>query len=528
MYMRSIINNLISKYLLIFCMVLMVICSIGCHGQAKNALLSIPDEFDTSRNYEISFWAKNDDNLLQQQIYEETIKRFEEYYPNIKVNIIQYSKYPDIYNDVIKNISTKTTPNVCITYPDYVATYIQGNNVVVPLDNFINNNKYGLGGSEIKYDTISKEDIYEKFLDEGIVEEKQYVIPFMRSSEATYVNKDYVERLGYTLPEVLTWDFIWEVSKKAKEERQNEKKFNPFIYKSTDNMMIQMTKQLGYGFTTDDGGIELFNDDVANLLMEISEYAAIDCFETFTRVSYPGNFFNRGNCVFAIDSTAGATWMGSNAPLMDIPEGEVEQFETVVLPVPQYDTENPQMISQGPSICIFNKDDNQEVLASWLFAQFLLNDQTQIDYAKTEGYIPVTKTAVNSTEYQYYLNNPSNESVEFYKTKIDASKVVLNNIDNTFITPVFYGSSLVRQAGGNLIELAAKCKVKATREEIDEMYKKTQEKYSFLTQTDDLGPYPQTAKILLASLVIVWIAIGGTYLYSYLKNKKLKNKNINR
>ena len=77
-----------------------------------------------------------------------------------------------------------------------------------------------------------------------------------------------------------------------------------------------------------------------------------------------------------------------------------------------------------------------------------------------------------------------------------------------------------------MIELAAKCKTKATREEIDEMYKKTQEKYSFLTQTDDLGPYPTTAKVLIISLIVVWIGIGGTYLYIYLKNKKVRNNNV--
>ena len=33
-----------------------------------------------------------------------------------------------------------------------------------------------------------------------------YALPFMRSTEACYVNKTYVEKLGYTLPETLTWD----------------------------------------------------------------------------------------------------------------------------------------------------------------------------------------------------------------------------------------------------------------------------------------------------------------------------------
>ena len=67
-----------------------------------------------------------------------------------------------------------------------------------------------------------------------------------------------------------------------------------------------------------------------------------------------------------------------------------------VLPVPQFDPEQPQMISQGPSVCVFNKDDPQEVLASWLFAQYLLTNNVQIAYSQTEGYVPVTSKAQES------------------------------------------------------------------------------------------------------------------------------------
>ncbi|MFR8338561.1 MAG: hypothetical protein ACLVAW_18825 [Eisenbergiella massiliensis] len=60
-------------------------------------------------------------------------------------------------------------------------------------------------------------------------------------------------------------------------------------------------------------------------------------------------------------------------------------FETEVMMIPQFDPANPQMISQGPSVCIFNKEDPLEVLASWLFAQYLLSDGVQTAYAETEG-----------------------------------------------------------------------------------------------------------------------------------------------
>ena len=62
------------------------------------------------------------------------------------------------------------------------------------------------------------------------------------------------------------------------------------------------------------------------------------------------------------------------------------------------------MISQGPSICIFNKSDPQEVLASWLFTQYLLTNDVQIAYSQTEGYVPVTSKAQASAEYQDYLS----------------------------------------------------------------------------------------------------------------------------
>ena len=95
----------------------------GCHGRQEQAAFTVPEEFDTSRDYEITFWAKNDTNKIQTEIYRQAIEGFQELYPNITVNLRLYTDYGDIYNDVITNISTNTTPNVCITYPDHIATY---------------------------------------------------------------------------------------------------------------------------------------------------------------------------------------------------------------------------------------------------------------------------------------------------------------------------------------------------------------------------------------------------------------------
>lgn len=87
------------------------------HGSKGLSAFAVPESFDETRNYEITFWAKNDTNKTQTAIYQKAITDFEGIYPNIRVNLRLYTNYGDIYNDVITNISTGTTPNVCITYP---------------------------------------------------------------------------------------------------------------------------------------------------------------------------------------------------------------------------------------------------------------------------------------------------------------------------------------------------------------------------------------------------------------------------
>ena len=49
----------------------------GCHGSEGLRAFEIPEEFDTTRQYEIVFWAKNDTNKAQTNVYEQAILDFE-------------------------------------------------------------------------------------------------------------------------------------------------------------------------------------------------------------------------------------------------------------------------------------------------------------------------------------------------------------------------------------------------------------------------------------------------------------------
>ncbi len=523
------------KFISILLALVLLLSLTACHGSEEAKVFEIPSEFDTSRNYEISFWAKNDTNMTQVDIYKQAIEDFQALYPNITVNLRLYTDYGKIYNDVITNIATDTTPNVCITYPDHIATYLTGADTVIPLDDLFTHSKYGLGGSEVLFDAPKKNEIIPQFLSECEFGGHYYAVPYMRSTECCYINKTYVEALGYEVPEILTWDFVWEVSEAAMEKDaqgnflvNGQKVLIPFLYKSTDNMMIQMLKQKDAGYSTAQGDIEIFNDTTKELLYTIAEHSETEAFNTFKLVGYPANFLNAGQCIFAVDSTAGATWMGSNAPLVDIAEDKLVQFETVVRPIPQFDTANPTMISQGPSMCVFNKEDSQEVLASWLFTQFMLTNSVQIAYSQTEGYAPVTSKAQNSAEYQDYLSRSGEDNQLYYDIKLDATRLLLDNTGNTFVTPVFNGSTSLRNAAGQLIENVNKAvRRNKTVDEtfMEELYAEVSALYRLdqIAASDgkqSFGPLPGASKALLGALAACWVLMGAYVGLEAAKKKK--------
>jgi multiple sugar transport system substrate-binding protein len=224
--------------------------------------------------------------------------------------------------------------------------------------------------------------------------------------------------------------------------------------------------------------------------------------------------------------------MGTDAPLTDIAEDKLVKFETEVMTIPQFDPENPTMISQGPSMCVFNKNDPQEVLASWLFAQYMLTDEVQIAYAQTEGYVPVTSKAQETAEYQDYMSRGGEDNQLHYEVKIKAAQMLLDNTENTFVTPVFNGSASLRDAAGQLIESTTKSvkrKQEVNEEFFDKLYSETESLYRLDQGTSgiggsgaakDLGPLPSTAKFLLGALAGTWVCIIAYIAVQAVKKKK--------
>ena len=70
-------------------LMLLLLCLGACHGSKGLPEFEMPEGLDETKKYEITFWAKNDTNKTQSEIYYKAIEDFRKIYPNVKVNLRQ-------------------------------------------------------------------------------------------------------------------------------------------------------------------------------------------------------------------------------------------------------------------------------------------------------------------------------------------------------------------------------------------------------------------------------------------------------
>lgn len=418
-------------------------------------------EFDTNTDVTISFWHTMGDKLQTQ--LDGIIERFNQVYPNITVNHEQIGGYPDVRDNILKNIPVDATPNLAYCYPDHVALYKDAR-VVRTLDDYINDSRYG----------IAEGTIVDGFYGEGQTfgDGLMYSLPFVKSTEVLYYNANFFAQHADKIKVPTTWEEMWEVCRVIKEEIDPSS--TPLGYDSESNWFITHAEQYGHQYTSSStkidgvdvgvGGHFLFNNKGnRDFVAELAEYFGKGYFTTEEIYgAYTSGLFTAATnkSYMCIGSSGGASYQTSSA------------FTTGVTSVPQAEANvagrRDAVISQGPSICMFKKANAQEELASWLFLKFLTTDvKSQADFAKASGYIPVSKAAQESDEYQAYLDTAAGNAAGI--TALVAS-VAVEQSDKYFTSPTFVGSSQARDEVGSILIKVLSAKAQGKNPDIDSIF----------------------------------------------------------
>lgn len=401
---------------------------------------------------EISFYHTMGANL--QAVLNKYIPEFNKMYPNITIKHDSMGDYDGAREQIATEISGGNSPNIAYCYPDHIALYNKAKKVV-QLDHYIACDKIVTkddGTTEIMGLTQEqKDDFIKAFYDEGSVygDGYTYTLPMAKSTEVMFYNKTYFEENKLTVP--TTWDEMEDVCKKIKDNEGAN--VVPLGYDSEANWFITMTEQLNTPYTSNEGDSHyLFNTkENRDFVQRFTEWYQKG-YVTTKEISgsYTSNLFtqtaaDKMRCIMCVGSSGGASYQSSNVDAT----GKAE-FEVGVTMIPQANTENPKVIQQGPSLCIFKKSNAQEVAASWLFVKFLTtNVKFQAQFSQTSGYMPVIKSAQNDPVYQEWLSPTDGTAADLKATCV---KQALAQMDYYYVSPAFEGSSAARDEVGKLLQ----------------------------------------------------------------------------
>ncbi len=451
---------------------------------------------------------------------EGVISEFNKIYPNIKVTQKYVGNYSTIASTVSAGIATGDIPNIASMYQDPAYNF-DASGAVLHAQDYFDDDEIGFGlgydedGNLIEDSSTELDDLNLSVEEEAYGDSDILTLPYSRSSEALYINDTVFEKEGAGAAGTDGTDAAenYGIAYEAPVSTESKQKYSiptnyteliatarqikadypeifgddvqkdsdgyfvacPFIYDSADNMFITFCKMLGIDYADGDGASVgeqvLFNNDEAKAMMvELKKLnnEGLICtgdqlyMSSATYHQYSTSVFDAGDCFMLVTSTTGGSYLA------------VDGFRASVNPTP---TLNPSdlgittsvstgthyAISQGPSLCLFKKSDENINRATFAFYKFLTNTENTAGLAQATGYFPVRASASQTETMQSIYATAEDEITDTADSAMKATKKnkyiaqsykvnqTYTEDDDYFMADVFSLSANCRTAVDNLV-----------------------------------------------------------------------------
>ena len=433
--------------LLLLALCLNCVSMVGCNNKKQAADFEIPEGGYDGSEVTINFYHTMGSNL--RDVLDRYIVEFNKLYPNITINHQQVGSYDDVRDQIKTEITVGNQPHIAYCYPDHVALYNLAK-AVVTLDDLIasdipvtreDGTTETLGLTEAQVN-----DFIQGYYNEGkqFGDDKMYTMPLSKSTEVLYYNKTFFEANNLTPPK--TWDEMETLCAKI---REIDPTCIPLGYDSEANWFITMCEQSGSDYTSATGDHFLFDNETNRAFVQRFRDWHQKNYVTTQEISgaYTSELFKAQEgtrSYMSIGSSAGATHQRPDKV------NDAYPFDVGITTIPQVNPDAPKVISQGPSLCIFKKDNPQEVLASWLFVKYLTTTvEFQAEFSMASGYVPVIKSV---GENEIYKNEFLAKADGGDYISALSAKVCLEQEKAYYTSPAFNGSSTARDQVGLLMQ----------------------------------------------------------------------------
>ena len=342
------------------------------NGKQAEALQSIIDDFNSSNELGITVKASAQGNI------------------------------PDLNKKVIVASQANTLPAIINVYPD-IATGLINNNKLADLTPYVNNETVGMA-EDLKNDFVP--DFVKELSQWG--ENKIYGFPMTKSTEVVYVNKTLLEKIGYTVDDLkdLTFEKLAEISQKSKEQLG----IPGFGFDSSSNAFISTLKEDGLDFVELDGKINVVNDWSKEFMQFFRNEVQSGAFRTTTsEEKFLSDPFSNQRVLMYQGSSAGFAHINTNGA-----------FDIAIVEVPYFEGKDKAVIQQGASLFATTDVSPEEQYAAYEFMKFATNTENTAKFATATGYLPVRKSAEDSTLVQELVADSNSLYGKIYEVAKDS------------------------------------------------------------------------------------------------------------
>ncbi len=448
----------------------------------------------TDNRINITFWhtlGKANEAMLNDMIDE-----FEELYPEYRVSASSQGGYDELRDKILNTISVGTNPDMAFCYPDHVARYLESDSVI-DMTPYVNDPEVGFavsdGSHEENGETIyGSDDFIQGYWEEGTEYsvEGLYSVPYAKSTEVLFYNKDVFEANGWPVPTKWFNDedpddltAMFNLCREIFQEMYDDPGFvAPLGYDSDSNLFITLHHQMGIPYTQQADTPEdrypfltsQASKDLVTRLKTIYDDSAVagDQYEKHMFVtketnggSYTSTLFTEERCYMSIGSTGGTSY-------------NVGSFNIGIAKIPQHNGSDPEhrgVISQGPSICFFNTMDDETRDGAWLFYRHITNATNSARYAIQTGYEPVRISSYETEQYVEHIAEPTEITGDNLFKMV--ARLTRTMQEDYFSSPVFPGTDRARDLVGGILS-----NVLLGTETVDDAYSRVYSELMFQDQ----------------------------------------------
>jgi sn-glycerol 3-phosphate transport system substrate-binding protein len=340
---------------------------------------------------EIDFWyglgGKVEEVILNQ------VDRFNEAQDDIYVNAVFQESYDVTSQKLQAGIVSGELPDV-VQINTRAWPIFGYNDVFLNLDDYIENDE------EINFD-----DFIPGLLVNTAVEDKQYTLPYNRSTPILYYNKDIMREIGADPDNpVETWDDLVEIAGKA--SIINDGNVERFGFSAS------MSGWYFYSLAWSNGG-EILKDDLTTVMFDSPEAAEgvqlwKEMIEDQLMMPPVGGTSTSGS---SAGESLSQSFFDETTALTIASTGSLGQYSSNVdfdlgtTFLPRFD--EYAVATGGANLAIIDTDSEEKQNAAWEFIKFMTSTDEAVYFAKETGYLPIRQSALDSEELQaYYEENP--------------------------------------------------------------------------------------------------------------------------